>query len=193
MLTLGQEVTGLTSLLVLCLLLHPMIFPASLKFEISFQRKHRGVVLLKVIVTADLRVLKLIQHFLSVFANRSQNILHELMSVSENLLGDFLNISLYSKQVSLDASPIKDGEAPTVTQGRSWLLDSRIIQEEDFQVEFQLSYQVLEDVIRNFQGSCLIYFRDRNLWLFQIWLRWTCRRRGRLQYVLLFDFLNHLN
>jgi hypothetical protein len=69
-----------------------------------------------VVVAADLRVLQLVQYFLRVLADGGHYIAHELFFVSQNLLEDFFNISLDGEKICLDASPIKDREAATVSQ-----------------------------------------------------------------------------
>ena len=115
-LTFGKEVASLASLSNLCLLLHSMVLPTSLQLEVSFQGQHGGVVLLEVVVTADLRVLQLVQYFLGVLADGGHYIAHELLFVSQHLLEDFLNISLDGEEICLDTSPIKDREAATVSQ-----------------------------------------------------------------------------
>ena len=115
-LTFGKEIASLASFSNLCLLLHSVVFPASLKLEISFQGQDRGVVLLEVVVTTNLRVLKLVQNFLGVLADRGHYIPHELIFVSQNFLENFFNVSLNSEKICLDASPIKDRETATVSQ-----------------------------------------------------------------------------
>jgi hypothetical protein len=115
-LTFGKEVASLASFSNLCLLLHSVVLPASLKLEVSFQGQDRGVVLLEVVVAADLRVLQLVQYFLRVLADGGHYIAHELLFVSQNFLEDFFNVSLNGEEICLDASPIKDREAATVSQ-----------------------------------------------------------------------------
>ena len=52
--TFGKEVAGLASFSDLCLLLHPVVLPASLKLKVCIQGQDGGVVLLEVVVTPDL-------------------------------------------------------------------------------------------------------------------------------------------
>jgi hypothetical protein len=115
-LTFSKEVASLTSFSNLCLFLHSVVLPTSLKLEVSFQGQHGGIVLFEVVVTADLRVLQLVQYFLGVLADGGHYIAHELLFVSQNFLEDFFNVSLNGEEICLDASPIKDREAATVSQ-----------------------------------------------------------------------------
>ena len=54
MLTFGKKVASLTTFSNLCLFLHSVVLPTSLKLEVSFQGQDGGVVLLEVVVTTDL-------------------------------------------------------------------------------------------------------------------------------------------
>jgi hypothetical protein len=155
-LTFGKEVAGLASFSDLCLLLHPMVLPASLKLKVSFQGQDGGEFLLEVFVTTDLRILQLVQDFLGVLADGRHDIAHELALVCQDLLEDLFHVSLDSEQICLDASPVKDREAATVPQRGCLLFGPGVIHKEHLKVKFEFPNEILEDVISYSLGNCLV-------------------------------------
>ena len=149
MFTLCEEVASIPGIQLLLLFRLSAVLSSSLKFQVGFKREYIRIMLFEVFIATDLRILQLIQNLSSIFAYRLHDIMHKLLFISYYLLHNFLYISFNSKQVSLNASPIEDWETAAISQGRSCLFESRIIQQQDFQVQFEFTNEILENIIRD--------------------------------------------